>query len=301
MLKIADFGFARELGGGALAQTCGSPLYMAPEVLFPLSGGHDGKADLYSSGVILFEMLCGNVPFTGRDIVDLLRNQKKELKMQVRVTEGCLAVLASLLHRQPAKRASAATLVVATVAWERGLEKAAAAAAAAAEAGGGEDEGGVASLGADAFVGGGRGGERCGEGVGASGSMELAESGWELVPTPTAKAEAFLRRAEEKTRQLLATIQEDDGGDGALGGSSALSDDAGSAGGGGGGGRGGGGTGVNDGEAVLMVESINEVVDLSRKAAEHYGAAGAELEASQVRTLEFHFLLALFLFAASLY
>jgi serine/threonine protein kinase len=34
----------------------GSPLYMAPEVLFKESGGYDGKADLWSVGCIVFEL-----------------------------------------------------------------------------------------------------------------------------------------------------------------------------------------------------------------------------------------------------
>jgi serine/threonine-protein kinase ULK/ATG1 len=56
-VKIADFGFARALGPEKMAETlCGSPLYMAPEILT----GHqyDAKADLWSIGAILFEMVC---------------------------------------------------------------------------------------------------------------------------------------------------------------------------------------------------------------------------------------------------
>ena len=53
-LKIADFGFARALGPQLLAETlCGSPLYMAPEIL--LSQRYDAKADLWSVGAIFFE------------------------------------------------------------------------------------------------------------------------------------------------------------------------------------------------------------------------------------------------------
>lgn len=56
-LKIADFGFARALGPQLMAETlCGSPLYMAPEVL--LSQRYDAKADLWSVGTIMYEMVC---------------------------------------------------------------------------------------------------------------------------------------------------------------------------------------------------------------------------------------------------
>lgn len=66
VLKICDFGFARNLSGNAMAQTqCGSPLYMAPEVLS--NQPHDGKVDTFSAGAILFEMLAGHPPYGGVD------------------------------------------------------------------------------------------------------------------------------------------------------------------------------------------------------------------------------------------
>ena len=68
--KIADFGFARALEPASLANTlCGSPLYMAPEVLSERR--YDSRADLWSVGVMLFEMLVGHVPFSGNNIVHL--------------------------------------------------------------------------------------------------------------------------------------------------------------------------------------------------------------------------------------
>lgn len=56
-----------------LAETlCGSPLYMAPEIL--QFHKYDAKADLWSVGAIMFEMLAGHTPFNGRNHVELLRN-----------------------------------------------------------------------------------------------------------------------------------------------------------------------------------------------------------------------------------
>jgi serine/threonine protein kinase len=69
-LKIADFGFARALEPAHLASTlCGSPLYMAPEVLSEQR--YDSRSDLWSVGVMMFEMLVGHVPFSGNNIVHL--------------------------------------------------------------------------------------------------------------------------------------------------------------------------------------------------------------------------------------
>ncbi|KAL1414614.1 hypothetical protein MTO96_007288 [Rhipicephalus appendiculatus] len=61
-LKIADFGFARFLQDGVMAATlCGSPMYMAPEVIMSLQ--YDAKADLWSIGTIVFQCLTGTAPF----------------------------------------------------------------------------------------------------------------------------------------------------------------------------------------------------------------------------------------------
>ncbi|XP_076845133.1 serine/threonine-protein kinase ULK1a isoform X2 [Brachyhypopomus gauderio] len=61
-IKLADFGFARYLQGNTMAATlCGSPMYMAPEVI--MSQNYDAKADLWSVGTIVFQCLTGQAPF----------------------------------------------------------------------------------------------------------------------------------------------------------------------------------------------------------------------------------------------
>lgn len=74
-LKIADFGFARELKEGDLAQsTVGSPLYVAPEVF---GKKYDGRADLFSCGVILYQMLYGTSPWPTNDVYELFTMKSK--------------------------------------------------------------------------------------------------------------------------------------------------------------------------------------------------------------------------------
>uniref|UniRef100_A0A8C3A1L2 non-specific serine/threonine protein kinase n=1 Tax=Cyclopterus lumpus TaxID=8103 RepID=A0A8C3A1L2_CYCLU len=61
-IKIADFGFARHLQTNTMAATlCGSPMYMAPEVI--MSQNYDAKADLWSIGTIVYQCLTGKAPF----------------------------------------------------------------------------------------------------------------------------------------------------------------------------------------------------------------------------------------------
>ena len=62
-VKIADFGFATYAQDDTLTETCGSPAYVAPEVL---TGGPYGKsADMWSLGVITYILLGGYAPFDG--------------------------------------------------------------------------------------------------------------------------------------------------------------------------------------------------------------------------------------------
>jgi len=107
-LKIADFGFARHLATASLAETlCGSPLYMAPEIL--MFQKYDGKADLWSAGTVLFEMLAGRPPYGGANQSELVANiRTKEIKLPagVRISQPCVVLIQMLLQRKPTKRAS---------------------------------------------------------------------------------------------------------------------------------------------------------------------------------------------------
>ncbi|OJT04188.1 Serine/threonine-protein kinase ATG1 [Trametes pubescens] len=72
VLKVADFGFARFLPSAMMAETlCGSPLYMAPEILGYQK--YDSKADLWSVGAVLYEMAVGKPPFRAQNHIELLK------------------------------------------------------------------------------------------------------------------------------------------------------------------------------------------------------------------------------------
>jgi len=104
-LKIADFGFARYMQQQDLAETlCGSPLYMAPEIL--RFQKYDAKADLWSVGAILFEMLAGKPPFSGANHVQLLKNidSKEPPALPQGVSVELQSMYGGLLQREPFQR-----------------------------------------------------------------------------------------------------------------------------------------------------------------------------------------------------
>ncbi len=64
ILKLADLGLARVSGGKSSEDIMATPLYAAPEVI--RGEGPDGvRSDLYSFGIMLYELLCGSPPFVG--------------------------------------------------------------------------------------------------------------------------------------------------------------------------------------------------------------------------------------------
>ena len=64
-LKLADLGLARVSGSRAGDDIMATPLYAAPELIRGENGEFGVKSDLYSFGVMLYELLCGTPPFTG--------------------------------------------------------------------------------------------------------------------------------------------------------------------------------------------------------------------------------------------
>ncbi|XP_038990796.1 serine/threonine-protein kinase ATG1c-like [Hibiscus syriacus] len=108
VLKIADFGFARSLQPRGLAETlCGSPLYMAPEIMQLQK--YDAKADLWSVGAILFQLVTGKTPFTGSNQIQLLQNIMKSTELLFPLennylTPDCRDLCLRLLRRNPVER-----------------------------------------------------------------------------------------------------------------------------------------------------------------------------------------------------
>ena len=73
VLKIIDFGLSNYFSKHLLSTPCGSPCYASPEMV---SGNkYNGfKIDIWSTGIILYAMLCGYLPFEGADNKTLFRH-----------------------------------------------------------------------------------------------------------------------------------------------------------------------------------------------------------------------------------
>ncbi len=110
---IADFGVARALdaaGGQRLTEagiTFGTPLYMSPEQA-SADRRLDGRSDIYSLGCVLYEMLAGDPPFTGRTAQAIIARRLSEPVPRLRtlrdVPESVEEVIANALARSPADR-----------------------------------------------------------------------------------------------------------------------------------------------------------------------------------------------------
>ena len=90
-VKVLDFGIAKLRGdarGGAVkTQTgaiMGTPLYMSPEQCRGISEDIDHRTDIYALGTILYEMLCGEAPFPGEGLGDILMRHMSEAPVPLR-------------------------------------------------------------------------------------------------------------------------------------------------------------------------------------------------------------------------
>ncbi|XP_042823664.1 serine/threonine-protein kinase ULK2 isoform X2 [Panthera tigris] len=95
-IKIADFGFARYLHSNMMAATlCGSPMYMAPEVI--MSQHYDAKADLWSIGTVIYQCLVGKPPFQANSPQDLRMFYEKNRSLMPSIPRETSPYLANLL------------------------------------------------------------------------------------------------------------------------------------------------------------------------------------------------------------
>jgi predicted Ser/Thr protein kinase len=107
-VKIMDFGIAK--AGGSMTSTgqvLGTPNYMAPEQVKGRS--LDGRSDLFSFGVILYEMLTGEKPFVGQNVTTIIykivnENPIPPRDLDVTIHPGLSAIAVKALAKSPDER-----------------------------------------------------------------------------------------------------------------------------------------------------------------------------------------------------
>lgn len=109
--KICDFGTAR-LGESALTLTCeilGSPAYMAPETFQGNSHVLDHRTDIFSLGVLSYELLTTNLPFNGESFNELVHTICTDrpvapIKRNPKISKAVQDVLARMIEKEPKDR-----------------------------------------------------------------------------------------------------------------------------------------------------------------------------------------------------
>ncbi len=125
-VKVVDFGIAKLVGaeftGGetltGVGMLVGTGLYMSPERIVGLA--YDGRTDVYSAGIVLYQMLTGRLPFDAGDEGNFVTLAMKHLSQPVppprrfnpEIPEELEAVILRMLAKDPNDRPTAAELVV---------------------------------------------------------------------------------------------------------------------------------------------------------------------------------------------
>jgi len=107
-LIITDFGLAKHFQTNEMLETlCGSPLYMAPEIM--KKENYSIQSDLWSLGVILYQMLYGKLPYFSRSIILLNKEiNTKSVKYDsiYKISDDCIDLIRSMLVKDPKDRIS---------------------------------------------------------------------------------------------------------------------------------------------------------------------------------------------------
>jgi len=107
-IKIADFGFAKETNNNEelMKTLCGTPGFMAPEILFRYKYG--SKSDLWSLGMILYHLIYKSHPYDPvSNMIELthkIRNVKITYPYRRDVSDSCLSLMKALLIVNPVRR-----------------------------------------------------------------------------------------------------------------------------------------------------------------------------------------------------
>ena len=107
-VKLSDFGLASYFNKNKnMTSMCGSPLYMAPEIVND-DDGYNSKIDLWSCGIVMFQMLFGETPFNASTHYELINkiNDNELIIPKNDHSEHCLNLISTLIVKNPDNRIS---------------------------------------------------------------------------------------------------------------------------------------------------------------------------------------------------
>jgi serine/threonine protein kinase len=119
-VTLLDLGFARRIAGCGDEPRdlpfLGTLCYCAPELLTSRLRA-DTRSDLYSLAVVLYEMLVGSVPFASQDAAEVVRRQREEKPLDVRIVAPHIParvarLINQMLSKDPLRRVQTAAEVV---------------------------------------------------------------------------------------------------------------------------------------------------------------------------------------------
>jgi serine/threonine protein kinase len=102
-LKVTDFGFAKDISGGRTWTLCGTPDYLAPEIV--AGKGHGKGVDWWTVGVFIYEMLASYAPFYDEDPMKTYEKiVHGDIAFPSHFSKEAIHLIKKLLHRKPVKR-----------------------------------------------------------------------------------------------------------------------------------------------------------------------------------------------------
>ena len=108
-IRVGDFGLATQLASPDEKRKtiCGTPNYIAPEILDNRSDGHSFEVDIWSLGVIMYTMLVGKPPFETKDVKSTykrIRANAYSFPASAGICEHAESLIRWILHTRPERR-----------------------------------------------------------------------------------------------------------------------------------------------------------------------------------------------------
>ena len=102
-VKVIDFGLAKVVKNNRTFTLCGTPDYLAPEII--LNKGHGRAVDYWALGILIYELSVGYVPFEGEEPLDVYKLVLQgNMKYPPSLSRSCCDLIGKLLCMNPARR-----------------------------------------------------------------------------------------------------------------------------------------------------------------------------------------------------